>query len=147
MRVRILGNVDIEEEAVLGLGERRGAGRLWAGGPGCTAPTGASDGVGGCGGVRRAAPAGESAWRMPKKTLTPAGSLGDGMPTKGPVSVATVCAEAVVSGAAARKRAARATRDLPPTVVFFNIDLFLRGAMQKPAPSGSGRNARECGTS
>src|SRR5271155_6088849 len=44
---------------------------------------------------------------MPKKTPTAAGSVGDGMPVKVPVSVTTVWAEALASESAARKSAAR----------------------------------------
>jgi hypothetical protein len=61
---------------------------------------------------------------MPKKTLTAVGSLGDGMPVKMPVSVTTVWAEAVVSEAATKKRAAKIESALQQTGAFVDMDFI-----------------------
>src|SRR5580658_171605 len=64
---------------------------------------------------------------MPKKTSTAAGSVGDGMAVKVPVSVTTVWAEAVASESAARKSAARARIALRLRAALLDMEMFLSG--------------------
>jgi hypothetical protein len=61
---------------------------------------------------------------MPKKTSTAAGSLGDGMAVKVPVSVMTVWAEAVAK-AAARKSVAKAGRAWRLRAALLNMEILL----------------------